>query len=174
MGRYPKDGKTLSTRIKTDLVFLDAGIFIGALLSQDPRHSEARPIVEAARCGTLLACTSVGVLSEVYAALTWTGSQPPQTPKIASEAVRLLVDEPSQIVVLETNFTASMKMLEIAAAQQLTARRIHDARHAATALAAGVYKVYTYDPEDWRLFQPYGIRIVGPDSVFSGNDSLRI
>ncbi|EDZ96024.1 hypothetical protein AmaxDRAFT_1061 [Limnospira maxima CS-328] len=37
-----------------DLVFLDAGIFIGALLSQDPRHSEARPIVESARCGTLL------------------------------------------------------------------------------------------------------------------------
>lgn len=92
MGMYPRDGKTLSTMSKTDLVFLDAGIFIGALLSQDPRHSEARPIVEAARCGTLLACTSVGVLSEVYAALTWTGSQPPQPPKIASEAVRLLVD----------------------------------------------------------------------------------
>lgn len=150
---------------KNDLVFLDAGIFIGALLSQDPRHAEARPIVEAARCGRLLACTSVGVLSEVYAALTWIGSQPPQPPKIASEAVRLLVDEPSQIIVLETNLQASLKMLEIASVQQLTARRIHDARHAATALVAGVYKVYTYDPEDWQLFHPYGIKIVGPDSI---------
>ncbi len=159
---------------KTELVFLDAGIFIGALLNQDPRHSEARPIVEAARCGNLLACTSVGVLSEVYAALTWSGSQPPQAPKNAGQAVRLLVDKPSQIVVLETNFPASMKMLEIAASQNLTARRIHDARHAATALVAGVYKVYTYDPQDWRLFEPYGIRIVGPDSVCSGNESLPI
>ncbi len=34
---------------KMDLVFLDAGVFIGALLSGDPRHTEARPIVEAAR-----------------------------------------------------------------------------------------------------------------------------
>lgn len=150
---------------KNDLVFLDAGIFIGALLSQDPRHTEARPIVEAARCGRLLACTSVGVLSEVYAALTWIGSQPPQPPKIASEAVRLLVDEPSQIIVLATNLQASLKMLEIASVQQLTARRIHDARHAATALVAGVYQVYTYDPEDWQLFYPYGIKIVGPDSI---------
>ena len=169
---YPKGGKTRFTMSKPELVFLDAGIFIGALLSQDPRHSEARPIVEAARCGTLLACTSVGVLSEVYAALTWTGSQPPHPPKIASEAVRLLVEKPSQILVLETNFQASIKMLEIADSQNLTARRIHDARHAATALVAGVYKVYTYDPQDWRLFQPYGIQIVGPDSVCSGNESL--
>ncbi|WP_254564029.1 hypothetical protein [Oscillatoria sp. HE19RPO] len=65
-----------------------------------------------------------------------------------------MVEKPSQILVLETNFQASMKMLEIADSQNLTARRIHDARHAATALVAEVYKVYTYDPQDWRLFQP--------------------
>jgi predicted nucleic acid-binding protein len=49
-------------------IFYDAGLFIGALLSGDPRHAEARPIVEAARRGELAACTSVGVLSEVYIA----------------------------------------------------------------------------------------------------------
>ena len=43
---------------KKDLVFLDAGIFIGALLKNDERHEEARPIVEAARSGKFLACTS--------------------------------------------------------------------------------------------------------------------
>ncbi len=52
--------------------FLDAGIFIGAILLGDPRHSEAYPLVEAARRGDFR--SSVGVLSEVYAALTWTGS----------------------------------------------------------------------------------------------------
>ena len=61
------------------IVFLDAGVFIGALCSGDSRHAEAREIVEAARRGELNACTSVGVLSEVYAALTWVGAQPPQT-----------------------------------------------------------------------------------------------
>lgn len=142
------------------LVFLDAGIFIGALLGSDPRHAEARQIVEAARRGELAACTSVGVLSEVYAALTWSGAQPPQTPEVASHAVRLLVEEPSEIVVLPTNLAASLKMLEIAANHQLTARRIHDARHAATALVAGVNQVYTYDIGDWRGFQPDGITIV--------------
>jgi predicted nucleic acid-binding protein len=48
--------------------FLDAGIFIGAILLGDPRHPEAYPLVEAARRGDFRSCTSVGVLSEVYAA----------------------------------------------------------------------------------------------------------
>jgi predicted nucleic acid-binding protein len=72
-----------------NIVFLDAGMFIGALLSGDSRHSEARPIVEAARRGDISACTSVGVLAEVYAALTWVGAQPPQTPQNAANAARL-------------------------------------------------------------------------------------
>ena len=60
--------------------FLDAGIFIGAILLGDPRHSEAYPLVEAARHGDFRSCTSVGVLREVYAALTWTGTVTPHTP----------------------------------------------------------------------------------------------
>jgi len=65
-------------------VFLDAGLFIGALLSGDPRHTEARGIVEAARQERLAACTSIGVLAEVYAALTWVGALPPQSPSGAA------------------------------------------------------------------------------------------
>lgn len=148
-------------------VFLDAGLFIGALLSGDSRHAEARPIVEAARRGDFAACTSVGVLAEVYAALTWVGTQPTQTPEVASHAVRLLVESPSAIRVLETGWEAGNKMLELAANYQLTARRVHDARHAATALVAGVRQVYTYDIDDWQIFQPDGMVITGPGSKVS-------
>ncbi|NJP08787.1 MAG: type II toxin-antitoxin system VapC family toxin [Leptolyngbyaceae cyanobacterium RU_5_1] len=153
----------------TDWVFLDAGLFIGALMSGDPRHLEAGSIVESARRGDFVACTSVGVLAEVYAALTWVGAQPPQTPEVASYAVRLLIENPSAIRVLETGADAGSKMLELAANHQLTARRIHDARHAATALVAGVRQVYTYDIVDWQVFQPDGIVITGPKSMISSN-----
>lgn len=156
-----------STNEPASWIFFDAGLFIGALLSGDPRHTEAQPIVEAVRRGELTACTFVGVLSEVYAALTWVGTQPLQTPQVASQAVRLLVEAPSAIRVLETNLTAGLKMLELAANHQLTARRVHDARHVATALVAGVNQVYTYDIEDWRVFEPDGIVIAGPQSVLS-------
>lgn len=37
-----------------EYVLFDAGIFIGALLTGDPRHAEARPLVEAARRATYL------------------------------------------------------------------------------------------------------------------------
>jgi predicted nucleic acid-binding protein len=128
-----------------DTVFVDAGVFIGALLSDDPRHQEARPLVECARRGETSWCTSTGVLAEVYAALTWVGAQPPQSPSTAADAVRLLVVEPSTIRVLDTGRAAGLRMLEFAKRYGLTGRRIHDARHAATALEAGVRSVLTYD-----------------------------
>lgn len=84
------DGKMQFTALQiarpmpeTSRVFLDAGLLIGALKSEDPRHFEAFSIVESARKGDLKACTSVGILSEVYAALTWIGAKPPLTPNNA-------------------------------------------------------------------------------------------
>jgi cell division septal protein FtsQ len=60
-----------------------------------------------------------------------------------------------------------MLELEPAASHHLTARRIHDARHAVTALMAGVRQVYTYDVNDWRIFQDDGIVVTGPESQVS-------
>jgi len=151
--------------ITADCIFLDAGLFIGALLAGDSRHTEARGIVEAARRGEINACTSAGILAEVYAALTWTGAQPPQEPPKAAAAVRSIAALPSRISVLETGLSATLRMLALAERYRLTARRIHDARHAATALTAGVDRVFTYDRDDWRIFETEGIVIAGPPSV---------
>jgi predicted nucleic acid-binding protein len=145
--------------------FLDAGLFIGALLAGDARHVEARVIVEAARRGELAACTSVGVLAEVYAALTWVGALPPHEPEEAAAAVRALTAAPSRLLVLNTGPPAGQRMLDLAERHRLTARRIHDARHAATALVAGVTRVFTYDRDDWQVFLPDGIEIAGPPSI---------
>jgi len=150
-----------------NLTLFDAGIFIGALLKGDPRHTEARTLVEAARRGEILACTTPGILSEVYGALTWEKAQPRHAPKEAAEAVRLLVETPSAIQVLETGRDVALHSLELAVAHNLTARRIHDARHAAAALLAGVRSVYTYDPDDWAPFATDGLQVIGPASTLA-------
>ena len=89
-------------------ILFDAGMFIGALLKDDPRHAESRPLVEAARSGDLPVCTTIGILSEVYAALTWAGAQPPHSPATAAEAVGLLIQPPSQIGLLEDGPAAAI------------------------------------------------------------------
>lgn len=150
-----------------NFILLDAGIFIGALLQDDPRHQEARPIVELARKGDLAFCTTTGILSEVYAALTWVNALPQHSPAEAAHAVRLLIEPPSAIEVLGDGFEASLRMLEIAERYHLTGRRIHDARHVATALIKNVVSVYTYDVADWEIFKPEGIIITGPPSILA-------
>jgi predicted nucleic acid-binding protein len=143
-------------------VMFDAGVFIGALLTGDPRHAEARPLVEAARRGDMLACTTTGILSEVYAALTWHQAQPPHDPEQAAEAVRLLVEPPSMIRILSDNQEVAIRMLKLAASHQLRARHVHDARHAAAAIVAGIKSVFTYDANDWESFEGDGLSIAGP------------
>jgi predicted nucleic acid-binding protein len=95
------------------LILFDAGIFIGALLKEDPRHTEAYTIVGEARQGTINACTTVSILSEVYAALTWVIANPQHQPSEAAEAVRLLFEPPSLIHVLRDGIDVSLKMLEL-------------------------------------------------------------
>lgn len=150
-----------------EYVLFDAGVFIGALLTGDARHAEARPLVEAARRGDMPACTTTGVLSEVYAALTWHQAQPPHDPEQAAEAVRLLVEPPSMIQILPDDRDVTLRMLELSAKHQLRARRVHDARHAAAALVAGITSVFTYDAEDWESFEGDGLSIAGPATTLA-------
>ncbi len=113
-------------------------------------------------------CTTSGILSEVYAALTWIGAQPQHPPEEAANAIRLLIEPPSTIHILPDGRESSLKMLELAERYHLTARRVHDARHAAMAIVSGVRHVYTYNVQDWQVFKPERLTITGPDSVLQG------
>lgn len=148
---------------QTERHFFDAGLFIGALLNQDPRHPEALPLVEAARRGELLVCTSTGILAEVYVHLTNERAVPQHTPTEAQAAILRLIEPPSAVrIVAETGLSTAVHMLMLASVNGLRSKNVHDARHAASALGGGATSVFTYDPEDWQAFESAGLSILGP------------
>lgn len=71
------------------------------------------------------------------------------------------------IRILPDSQDAAVRMLELAAKYQLRARRVHDARHAAAAIVAGVTSVFTYDVEDWESFESDGLKIAGPTTTLA-------
>jgi predicted nucleic acid-binding protein len=150
-------------------VFIDAGLFIGALLMDDPRHAEAREIVEMSRHGKLHASTTAGMLCDVYAALTWEHAQPQHSPEVAVSTVMAIVQSPSQIQILPETPEILPKMMELARKHKLKARGIHDARHASTALIHNIRKVITYDTKDWKRFNSDGIHAIEPRSILANN-----
>ncbi len=146
---------------------LDAGVFIGALLKGDSRHEGAREIVEAARAGLLSAATTTSILCEVYAALTWHMATPPHSPSTASLAVLALIVTPSVIRLIPDRLDAATLTVAVAGRYNLTARRVHDARHAATALVGGGLYASTYNVGDWTVFAPEGISVVSPAELLN-------
>lgn len=79
--------------------------------------------------------------------------------------MRALVTPKSGVRVLECRLDVLLEALELSARHRLTARRTHDARHAAAALVHGIRSVYTLDVQDWLPFEQDGLVIAGPPSV---------
>jgi hypothetical protein len=102
------------TDTRYETVLMDAGMFIGALLKGAPWHAEAWPVVEHARQGMVPACTTTGILSEVYGALTWEHAVPRHTSAEAAETERDL-----------TNHDHPMKRLLFDRAHKPFAVRVH-------------------------------------------------
>ena len=88
-------------------------------------------------------------------------------PDDVARQVRALVEPPSALLVLISGLEASLQMLELAGRHNLGPEHLHTARDAATALAAGVSTVYTYDVEAWEPFLADGLHIGGPSSVMA-------
>ena len=66
------------------------------------------------------------------------------------------------IRILSDNQEVAIRMLKLAASHQLRARHVHDARHAAVAIVDGIKSVFTYDSNDWELFEGDGLSLAGP------------
>ncbi len=148
----------------TEYALLDGGVLATALLPGAPNHVEAKSLLDAVRAGALAGCTTSGALGGLYATLSRSGDGP--LDDIARQ-VRALVEPPSSLLVLISGLEASLKMLELAARHALAPERLHTARDAATALAAGVSIVYTYDVDAWEPFLADGLHIGGPSSVMA-------
>jgi predicted nucleic acid-binding protein len=137
---------------------LDTSVLLAALIEEHQRHDRAFPKLLAARNREYECFVSQHSLAELYCNLTRLPYEPRITPAGARDAIRRDITTLAQIVaLLPADYDA---VIERMAALGLTGATIYDALIARAAEKAGVDRLYTLNPADFRRVWPEGDKVI--------------
>lgn len=137
---------------------LDTSVLIAALVEAHQSHDRAFPLLRAARNREYEWFVSQHTLAELYCNLTRLPYEPKITPKGARDAIRHDITALAHVVALSPADYG--KVIERMAALGLTGATIYDALIAHAAEKAGVDRLYTLNPSDFRRVWPEGAEII--------------
>lgn len=143
---------------------LDTNVLVYAFDKESPFHAASRTLVLRAADGAWheRLCTTPQVLAEFFAVVT----NPrrvfhSRTPDEALAAVEYLTALPN-LVLLPVPVDVVSRWISLVQVNQLAAARVFDAQLAATMLANGVRRIYTFDRAHFECFA--GIEVATPTS----------
>ncbi len=144
----------MTTSAVADLALLDTNVLVYALDEQSAFHTAARKILLRA-CGSASQerlCVTPQVCAEFFAVVTNARRvQHPRTPTEALMAVEQFMALPN-LSVLPVPVDVVSRWIALVRGHNLSASRVFDAQLAATALANGVNRVYTFDRAHFECF----------------------
>jgi len=152
----------MSTAAAAELALLDTNLFVYAVDEESEFHAASRGLL--LRAGDAAAqerlCAAPQVLAEFFAVVTSPRRvRNPRTPEEALSAVERFIALPN-LAVLPVPVDLVPRWIALVRAHQLSASRVFDAQLAATMLANGVPRIYTYDRGHFECFP--GIEVVTP------------
>lgn len=126
-----------------DRVMLDTNVLVYAMNASDNHHARCRVLRDSAFLGEANVCTTPQVLYEYLAVVTNPNSIP--EPLSSSEACDDIRDLGSAFPVIYPTVEAHERVLHLLRETSFSGRHVFDLLLAATMLANGVTRIYSYD-----------------------------
>lgn len=136
----------------SDLILVDTNVLVYSFYQQRPEYAASRRVREAAQEPGAGLCVAVQNLAEFYAVVT--NPKKVSVPYRSAEALQelsSLLALPG-LTVLRTTRESADQLAILLRVYPVTAQDVHDVNLAATMLANGVHRLYTFDREDFARF----------------------
>lgn len=137
---------------------LDTNVLVYAMNAATEQHAACRRLHDRAVAGEIAACVTTQVLFEYFSVVTYAG----QVTRMLSPTDALADVEALQVAfeILPVPADLADRVIALLRETGFSGRHVFDVQLAATMLAAGVQRIYTYDP---RFEKMPGIVAVRPE-----------
>lgn len=129
---------------------VDANVLVYALDADAPQHLASRRLLDEGRSGTTTLYVTSQILCEFYSVVT--NPRRVAKPRNAADAIAALVGLLSFLRVLPTPARAVNGCLDLLRRRPVTAGDIFDLQLAATMLANGLQRIYTFNTTNFEGF----------------------
>ena len=142
----------------TERAFVDSNVFLYAFDSSSRYHADCHELVQSTRSAEANLWTAPQVFCEIYRYLSHPAAQPSRDPEEVLEALVAVFARPG-IGMLPVPPDLTARIVALLRTNPVRGRRVFDVQIAATMLANGVDRIYTYNGSD---FSYPGIEVCVP------------
>jgi predicted nucleic acid-binding protein len=130
---------------------IDANLLVYAFDSNAPQHLDSRTLLDAGRTGTTTLYVTSQVLCEFYSIVT--NPRRVLKPRPVADAIAAITGLLSFLHVLPIPARAVEGWLDLLRRRAVKGGEVFDLQLAATMLANGVNRIYTYNTDDFEAFK---------------------
>jgi len=130
---------------------VDANVLVYAFDTNAPQHLASRTLLDAGRTGTTTLYVTSQVLCEFYSIVT--NPRRVLKPRSVADAIAAITDLLSFLHVLPVPARTVEGWLDLLRRRPLTGGEVFDLQLAASMLANGVSRIYTYNTSDFEVFK---------------------
>lgn len=132
----------------TGRILVDTNVLIYATLAADPRHAQARQVLDQRHRADVHLVVSVQNLAEMYPNLTGPKNQPPDSPALARDKIRSL-SRLRGITVLPLTLETLNHALDLCVEGEVTRQNYFDRQLAALMILEGIPTILTENVKDF-------------------------
>ncbi len=140
-------------KTSNDIALVDTNVLVYSLFRESKYHDASRSLLDLAQNGQKHLCTTPQNLAEFYAVVT--NPRRVESPRTSAEALEMVGNYTSMsgLSLLQVPVDVINRWTELAGRHPVSGGAIFDVVLVATMLGNGVHRVYTFNRQDFEIFE---------------------